>query len=344
MAECRRTALFSALLALYAAVAVPITQAQAATAIKIGRTNTPTITHLPIYVALEAGLFREEGLDASFVVMTQRALVTAGLAGDIDFVPLPRPGAQAALKGASVRFVAGQSVFAPTALIAARGITSLEQLRDRTVGFGELGRSAYEDGEIVLRDRFGLFADKDYRAIAFPGEKDRFAALAAGDIQAGLFSFPMAARAEANGFRRLYRTGVFLPRAEGAIWTRAAFLKSGRETVRRFIRAVARATDVILTDGDTAVAVIEKYLDLYRREETKALWLSVRDTYSADIPPALLNDLFAERLERIRQKGLWPRNRKAPNPEFYIARSLLRDTLSRLRSAQETIGVTAPTR
>ena len=53
-----------------------------ATAIKIGRTTIPNISHLPIYVAMETGLFRQEGLDAKFVALPARALATVGLGGE----------------------------------------------------------------------------------------------------------------------------------------------------------------------------------------------------------------------------------------------------------------------
>ena len=311
-----------------------------ATSIKIGRTNVANVSHLPIYLAMETGLFEQEGLDARFVAMTESALVTAGLAGLIDFVPLPRAGAQAALKGAAVRFVVGQSLFSPSALIAARQITSVAQLKYRILGFGQMGQASYHDGEIILRDRFNLVLGEDYRAIAIPGERNRLAALEKGDIQAGLFSLVYAAKAEARGFKRLLRTGKFLPRVKGAVWTRKNYLKANRDTVRRFIRAVAKATDIIHTDGKTTVAVIQKYLGIYHPEETKALWLSVRDTFTADIPAPLLKNLFADRLRRLQQKGLWPRDRKSPNPEYFIARGLLSKTLNQMAHAFETIDVT----
>ncbi len=283
-----------------------------ATAIKIGRTTVANVSHLPIYLAMETGLFEQEGLDARFVAMPESALVTAGLAGSIDFVPLAGAGALAALKGAAVRFVVGQSLFSASALVAQREVTSVAALKGRILGFGQLGHANYDDGEIVLRDRFNLVLGEDYRAIAMPAERERFAAFERGDIQAGLFSPLYAAKAEARGFRRLLRPGTFLPRLTGTVWTRTSYLRTNRDTIRRFIRAVARATDIIHTDGKTTIAVIEKYLGMNQRAETKALWLGVRDIFSAGIPAPLLKNLFTERHRRLRHKGVWPRGKKLP--------------------------------
>ena len=309
------------------------------TAITVGRTNVGNIAHLPIYVAMETGLFKQEGLDARFVSLTERALVTAGLGGNVNFIPLPGAGAQAALKGAAVRFVVGQSLFSPSVLVASREIGSAAQLRNRSLGFGQRGQASYHDGENVLGDKFNLYPDEDYQAIAIPSERDRLAALENGEIQAGLFSPIFAAKAEARGFRRLIKTGVFLPRLQGTIWTNARFLKLNPDVVYRFTRAIAKATDVIHTDGKTTIAVIRKNLGLFEKVKTKALWHTVKDNYSADIPVPLLKNLFTNRHQRIDQKGLWPRGKPIPNAEYFVARGLLTRTLNQMVHAMETMNI-----
>lgn len=313
--------------------------AAAGTAIKIGRTKIPDISHLPIYLALETGLFREEGLDARLVAMPSRALVTAGLGGIIDFVPITSAGAQAALKGAPVRFVVGQSLYTPSAFISHRDIVSAEQLKGQILGLGRKGQTNYHDSESILRDSFNLVRGDDYRVVVIPDERDRIAALQKGEISAGLFSFVYAAKAEARGFKRLLRTGTYLPRATGAIWTTHGYLKTNRDTVRRFIRAIARATEIIHKDGRTTIDTIQKYLGLYDRTESKALWHSVRDIYSPDIPAPLLKSIFADRHQRLKQKGVWPRGKNPPPAERFVARRLLTGTLKTMRNSFETVDV-----
>src|ERR1044072_3722593 len=83
---------------------------QAQTKITVGKTNGGSGFHVPSYVAMDQGFFKAEGLDASFVTLQGRALVTGGLSGSIDFVPIPSGGAQAALSGAEIRYVVGQSL------------------------------------------------------------------------------------------------------------------------------------------------------------------------------------------------------------------------------------------
>ena len=179
---------------------------------------------------METGLFRQEELDARFVVLPARALATAELGGTIDFVPLPASGAKAVVKGAAIFFVVGQSLFSPSMLMVPRQITSVAQLRGQSLGFGQRGQASYQDGETILRDRFTLLLGEDNQAISIPSEKDRFTALEKGYIQAGLFSFSYVAKPVARGFRRLLRTGLFLPRVKGTVWATASYLKTNRDT------------------------------------------------------------------------------------------------------------------
>ena len=54
------------------------------TPITIGRTTGASGFHIPYFVGVDRGFFKDEGLDAKLVAMTGKALVTAGLGGAID--------------------------------------------------------------------------------------------------------------------------------------------------------------------------------------------------------------------------------------------------------------------
>jgi hypothetical protein len=67
--------------------------------------------------------------------------------------------------------------------------------------------------------------------------------------------------------------------------------------------------------------IIQKYLELYETEESKTLWLNVRDIYTTDILAPLLGNLFADRLRRLRQSRRWPRgtSRRVQNILWRVA-------------------------
>ena len=96
---------FALAVAVAAVAMVGIAEAQ--TKIKVGRTLSGSGFHVPIYIAFERGFFKKEGLDAEAISMTGKALVTAGISGNIDFLPIPGGGSQATLMGADLRYVVG---------------------------------------------------------------------------------------------------------------------------------------------------------------------------------------------------------------------------------------------
>ncbi|MBI2992200.1 MAG: hypothetical protein HYY47_08745, partial [Deltaproteobacteria bacterium] len=78
--------------------------ASAQTKIRVGKTIGGSGFHLPSYVAVDKGLFKGEGLEAEFIVAGAGVLVRAGIAKEIEFVPIPGGGSEAMLKGAPLAF------------------------------------------------------------------------------------------------------------------------------------------------------------------------------------------------------------------------------------------------
>ena len=105
-----------------AAMAMVVGDALAQTKIRVGRTTSGSGFHIPMYVAMEKGFFKGEGLDARYVALSGKALVTAGMTGNIDFVPIPGGGSQASLKGAPLRYVVGQSLISQWAIATHKDI------------------------------------------------------------------------------------------------------------------------------------------------------------------------------------------------------------------------------
>src|SRR3954453_1942049 len=96
--------------ALAAAVLSPAGHAQAQTKITVGKITSGSGFHIASYVAMDQGFYKAEGLDASFAILTGRALGTPGISGAVDFIPIPAGGGQASLSGADIRYVVGESL------------------------------------------------------------------------------------------------------------------------------------------------------------------------------------------------------------------------------------------
>ena len=301
--------------------------AEAQTKIKVGRTLSGSGFHIPIYVAFAKGFFKKEGLDAEPVMMTAKALTTGGISGTVDFVPVPGAGSQASLQGADLKYVVGESLISQWAIVADPKIKSVQDLRGKTIAYGRAGGADYDEGEIVLSRHFGMAAGKDYKVISFQAESDRVAALINGTVTAGLMSFPTAARAQAVGFKMLLKTGQYLPRVGGCVWTRAEFVQNNPETVKKFIRAIARSIEYFRNEKEGSVDVIMKEFGIKERKQAEIVWNEIHDQYSPELPADLFEKLFVGRYRGMVKRGLWPKDKPMPDVSKFIARDLLTETL-----------------
>src|SRR5690242_8989083 len=80
--------------------------------------------HLPSYVALDQGFFKAEGIHASLVELDPKTQVTAVLSSNLDCAPIPSGGAQAALSGAKITYIVGQSLKSQWTIVTRREIDS----------------------------------------------------------------------------------------------------------------------------------------------------------------------------------------------------------------------------
>jgi len=328
--ESRSFAIGSMITAGILAIAVTVVTAgisSAQTKITVGRTTSGSGFHIPSYVAMDKGFFKGEGLDAKYVSMSGKALLNAGIAKQIDFVPIPGGGSVAALRGAPIIYIVGQSLISQWTITTPKSIKTVKDLKGKTLGLGRPGSADYDEADIVLSKNFGMEIGRDYKVISFRGEAERIAALINGDIQGGLLSFPHAAKAKVAGFKVILRTGQYLPRIGGSFWTHKEFLKNNRATVKSFIRAIANAEHYMVTNKEGTVSVIQKYFAMKDRREAVGVYDEVYDQYGPDLPESLVKKLFQSRVERMIKKGNWPKDKPLPDLEQFVARKLLTETL-----------------
>src|SRR5436190_12408685 len=148
--------------------------------VRVGKAIGGSGFHIPSYLAMNKGFYKAEGLDAQFVVLQARALVTAGLSGNVDVVPIPSGGAQAALSGAPITYIVGEALKSQWTVVVPKTINSIEDLKGRTLGYGRPGSADYDEGALVLQRFFHMEPGKDYKIISFQGESDRIGALVNG--------------------------------------------------------------------------------------------------------------------------------------------------------------------
>ncbi len=308
-------------------LASPLGAAAADIKITIGKVIGGNGFHIPSYVAMSRGFFKEEGLDARFVSLTGKAQVTAALAGTVDFVPIPSGGAQAALSGAAIRYIVGESLKSQWIIVVGKGIAKPEDLKGKVIGYGRAGAADYDEGVAVLERFFKLQVAKDYKVISFQGEAERIAALVNGDIQAALISTPRAPQVLKAGLKVLLQTGDYIPRAGGSFWTRKAYLDANPAVGPKFIRAIAKGVMFFRNDKAGSVPILMEHIGIKTAEEAGVIWDQLHNTFGAEMPKELVHEIFESRRKAMIAAKQWPADKPLPDPEQWLERKMLEATL-----------------
>ena len=302
----------------------------AQTSISIGKVIAGNGFHIPSYVAMDQGFYKAEGLDARFVVLQGKPLVTAALAGNIDVIPIPSGGAQAALSGAAITYIVGESLKSQWTIVTPQAFNKIEELKGKTIGYGRAGSADYDEGASVLQRFFHMEVGKDYKVISFQSEPDRIAALINGDIQGALLSVPHAAKALNAGMKVLLRTGDYIPRAGGTFWGRKEYVDGNPETMKKFIRAIARGVMYFRDNKAGSLPTLKEHLGVDNAQEAGLVWDELHNAFGAELPPALFREILEARRETMIDARQWPADKPLPDPEQFVARKLLDSTLAEM--------------
>ena len=311
-----------------ALVMAPAVDADAQTKLTMGKVIGGDGFHVPTYVALDEGFFKAEGLDATLVELQASTQVAAVLSGNLDCAPIPSGGAQAALSGGKIMYIVGESLKSQWTITTRQDIGKPEDLKGKTLGLGRPGGADYDEAQAVLHRFFQMDAGKDYKVISFQGEPERIAAMVNNDIQGASLSVPHAVVAVKAGLKVLLRTGDYIPRAGGTIWCMQSFVEQHPDTVKKIIRAIAKAVMYFRTNKEGSIKVLEHHIGSIKSdEEAGAIWDQLHDSYGAEVPKDLFREILESRRLTMIAARQWPEDKPLPDPEQFLARNLLDSTL-----------------
>ena len=317
--------------------------AQAQTKVTIGKVIGGDGFHVPTYVALDEGFFKKEGLDVTLVELQANSQVTAVLSGNLDCAPIPSGGAQAALSGAKIMYIVGESLKSQWTITTRSDIAKPEDLKGKTLGYGRPGSADYDEAQAVLHRFFHMDAGRDYKVISFQGEAERIAALSNDDIQGAALSIPHAVVAQQTGLKVLLRTGDYIPRAGGTIFCMQSFVQQHPETVKKIIGAIAQAVMYFRTNKVGSIKVLEHHIaSIKNDQEAAAIWDQLHNSYGAEVPAPLFREILESRRQTMITARQWPADKPLPDPEQFIARNLLETTLKEMNYVPTNLA--APTK
>jgi len=224
--------------------------------ITMGLVSTSWNTQLPAAVAQRAGFFKEQGLEVRAVTIASGGPIMMALlsSGEADIVV---SGAVAILRGiasgAPAVIVGGQVDKPDYALIGAKGMKTLSDLKGKVIG--STGAGSFSEFAVMesLR-RNGLMRDRDYTLLPVGGTAIRVAALQAGRIHAAPLSSGERIRVEEEGFPVLLEVGKAIPEYPFTVIAATKnFALSHPDKIGGVLRALDKANHLIRSDKDKAV-------------------------------------------------------------------------------------------
>lgn len=217
--------------------------------------------NMPVWIGVDQGLFRDEGIDLAVELHEGVDEVTNRLAngtvqlafGITEHVILD------AESGGESEIIGGNVNRLPFSLIAGKGINGFADMRGKVVGVSSLEAGS---SSLVMRlfEAHGLHHPDDYTIKAVGPILARWEKLQSGEIQAGLQGAPLNYIATDAGYPTLADPRSTFPDFQfTSLHVLAPWAAANRDLVVRFMRAFIRAHEWFYAerDGATAIAMRE---------------------------------------------------------------------------------------
>jgi len=222
--------------------------------------TSPTVVNGPLWVGVDAGIFRKNGLDVSLELVKDTAVPAALQAGELDFaLGGGNEVVLADLGGGSVVMVATASDYPIFSLFANKKYTTVQQLAGQKIGITQAG-SAADAAAHLFFDHYKIL---DSVKLTPTGTVPAiFAAMGQGLVAGGILSPPTTAKAAQQGFVELVN-GVKLgdPLTHAGVLVSRAYLASHRDNLQRILKAYAESWTYCATAANKAQVVksVAKY-------------------------------------------------------------------------------------
>lgn len=249
--------------------------------IRIGYSVQSTTFSIPL-LAIEAGLFRDEGIEVEFIRTPGSPAPMVLISQDVDFsimsafllIPASvRHGDPVILGGFSTRFTG-------TALISRPEISTGKELRGKIVGIQRPGDAVEKNARFALR-HLGLDPDRDVKLIYFGSNEVLWSALETNRAAAAILSPPRTIAARKAGMNLLVNIADLKIDYQGAaLTTRRSFIRSNPNLTLRTVRALVRGIHFFKSRREETISILAKFFRTNDREALEELW----GVYSVAIP------------------------------------------------------------
>ena len=209
-----------------------------------------SISHLPVWVAKDAGLFAKKGLNVEPVQIRGGALITMGImSGQLQFSGAGAESVVAArIEGGDVVLLACPSNLEPIYLITRPEIKSAAELKGKSSAVTRLGSSTHFYLRAALRN-IGLDSEKDITILQLGAGPEMATALESGRISVAALNVRYAIpflRRNWPVLVDLTKTDLIYP--SSCVTSSRAFVKSEPKVVEDFLSAYVAGIQLIKKD------------------------------------------------------------------------------------------------
>ena len=224
-----------------------------------------SVSQVVLPLGVRAGIFQRNGLNLEPIYIGGRS-VSALISGDVQFGFMGGPPAiLARVSGGDIVMLAGLNGL-DQILVAVPTVKRASDLVGKKVGISRFGTTADYGARIGLK-KLKLQAQKDVTLIQIGDTPARIGGMLSGAIEAATLSGSEKELAIKNGFHVIADpSDVEFP--GNAVVTTAAFIKSNREDVRRFVRGLVEVIQFVKTQPERSKKLLQ---EIYRQSDDSVM-------------------------------------------------------------------------
>jgi NitT/TauT family transport system substrate-binding protein len=225
--------------------------------------SSVNVAFLPLYVTIEKGFFKDEGLDVVPVMFNSGTTNLQSLiGGDVQIIAssVAEPVLGRAT-GVDVKVFWGICNLMPFELYSQPKLTSMKEAKGKRFAISRFGAlSDFLTRASLLH--FGI-DPKEVTILQIGSTPARFAALSSGGVDASIIWFPVTEQAKAMGYRKLFDLKEMYPEWPYEIFAaRESWLTKEKDQALRFIRAYLKGTRFTRENREESIKVLRKYVKM----------------------------------------------------------------------------------
>jgi len=234
-------------------------------------TPGPSVPYTPLLYGLDAGFFKDQGLDVQAVAVRAGQVAIASLvSGEVDIITQAGTAVAAAIRGLPVKIILVSSDRPNHELLAAPNIKTSQDLKGKSIGLGSLEGT----GGIIVRrilQAKGLNPDTDVSFISM-GTEVRLHALMSGTIAAAMLTPPYTFLAYDHGCITLGKGKDYVRYLTEGVVTSNTKVTQKRPSLIRFLKGWNKGVSYYRANPGVMVPYIQKKFGIADRELARRMY------------------------------------------------------------------------